>query len=197
MEIRYRTAVRGDCEALAALESMASHGLVEFLLHDLVPGMTPVQVLARDLEREEGPHSFRNTIVATESGVVVGMALSYASSQQGITDEMRSFIPEERLVPLDGFFSSRVENSWFLDTLAVAESHRRRGIGERLISLTEEKALDSGYRTLSLIVFADNEMALPLYRQRGFEMVQTIRFHRNAYIGNVKEGLLMKRELPL
>jgi ribosomal protein S18 acetylase RimI-like enzyme len=159
--------------------------------------MTPVQVLARDLENEDGPHSFKNTIAATDDGAVVGMALSYASSRHGITDEMRNLIPKERLVQLDDFFSSRVENSWLLDTLGVVESHRRRGIGDRLISLTAEKALAGGYRTLSLIVFSDNDMALPLYRRRGFELVKTIQFHQNEYIGDVEEGLLMKRKLPL
>ena len=109
---------------------IASDGIVEYLFHGLVPEMTPVQVLAHDYEQDNYPHSYKSTIVATDKNDLVGMALSYPSSYHKISDEMRGFFPAERLEHFSVFYSSRVENTWFLDTLCVIESHRSIGIGE-------------------------------------------------------------------
>ena len=101
----------------------------------------------------------------------------------------------ERLEPLRDFYSSRVEGSWFLDTLCVVKSYRRRGIGRRLISLTADKTATEGCNILRLIVFADNTRSLPLYRRTGFSVVKTIKLQRNEYMKSHDVCYLMKREV--
>ena len=128
---------------------------------------------------------------------MVGMALSYPSSYHKITDEMRSFFPAHRLAHLGHFYSSGIENSWFLDALCVIESHRRSGIGEKLISLTREKAVENGYNSLSLIVFADNALAIPVYERTGFEIVKTVELRGNEFIKHEDGCLLMKCEINI
>ena len=123
------------------------------------------------------------------------MALSYPASYHKITDEMRSFFPADRLEPFSAFYSSRVENTWFLDALCVIASHRRRGIGDKLISLTKEKAVENGYNALSLIVFADNALAIPVYKRTGFEIVQKVELRGNELIKHEDGCLLMKCEI--
>ncbi len=108
---------------------------------------------------------------------------------------MRGFFPAERLDDFRYFYSSRIENSWFLDALCVIESHRRRRIGEKLISLTKETAVENGYNALSLIVFADNTLALPVYERTGFEVVQNVELPGNEYIKHEDGCLLMKCEI--
>jgi ribosomal protein S18 acetylase RimI-like enzyme len=195
MTFKYRPAEKEDSAKLAELINIASDGVVEYLFHDLVPGMTPVQVVAYNLEKDNYPHSYRSAVVAAEETDVIGIALSFPSSYHKITDEMRSFFPADRLEHLSDFFSSRIESSWFLDALCVIESHRRSGIGEKLISLTKEKAVENGYNALSLIVFADNALAIPVYQRTGFEIVQKVDLRGNEFIKREDGCLLMKCEI--
>ena len=193
--INYRSAEKEDSSKLAELINIASDGVVEYLFHDLVPGMTHVQVVAHNLENDNYPHSYKSAIVASEETDVVGMALSYPSSYHIITDEMRSFFPDGRIEHLRDFYSSRVDASWFLDALCVIEGHRRRGIGEKLISLTKKKAIKNGFNVLSLIVFADNTLAIPLYERTGFKVAKKVELRRNKFINHEKGCFLMKCEI--
>jgi len=195
MSYEYGPAEIKDCAALAELINLASDGVVEYLFRDLVPGMTPVQLIAHNLENINTPHCYKSAIVARDGDEVVGMALSYSSDFHYISDEMRNFFPADRLEHLSDFYSARVENSWYLDTLGVFGSHRRQGIGEKLISLTKEKAAENGYNALSLIVFADNELALPVYKRTGFEIVCEVELGANEYIHHEDGSLLLNCQL--
>lgn len=194
MGYHYEPAQKIDCAVLAEFINMASDGVVEYMFHDLVPGATPIQIVAHSLEDDSRPHCYKSAIVARDGDEVVGMALSYPSEYHRISDEMRSFFPADRLAHLGDFFSARVENSWYLDTLGVFENHRRRGIGEKLISFTREKAVKNGYKSLSLIVFADNELALPVYKRIGFEVVRKVELGGNEYIHHEDGSLLLNWE---
>ena len=195
MEIHYRSGEKKDCAKLAELIDIASGGVVEYLFHDLVPGMTAVQIVGNSLEKDNYPHSYKSAIVATTKSDVVGMALSYPSSYHKITDEMIGFFPNERLDHLRDFYLSNVPDSWFLNALGVDETFRRKGIGTRLIELTKEKAKDNGYGILSLIAFADNVPALALYEVRGFRVVQEIKLEGNELIPHHDGCLLLKSDI--
>ncbi|MCP4105719.1 MAG: GNAT family N-acetyltransferase [Desulfobacteraceae bacterium] len=195
MTFKYRPAEKKDCVKLAEMTDTASGGVVEYLFHDLVPGMSPVQVIAYNLENDSYPHTYKSAFVACDGDDLVGMALSFPSSYHRITDEMRNFFPADRLEHLSHFYSSHIENTWFLDALCVIESHRRRGIGEKLISLTKKKAVENGYNALSLIVFADNELAMPVYQHAGFKVLQKVELQGNRFIKHKDGCLLMKCEI--
>lgn len=195
MAIQYRPGEIEDCAKIAELINIASDGVVEYLFHDLVPGMTSVSIVAHNHEKDNYPHSYKSTIVATDKNDIVGMALSYPSSYHKITDEMRNFFPADKLEHFSAFYSSRIDNTWFLDALCVIESHRRRGIGEKLISLTKEKAIENGYNSLSLIVFADNTLAIPVYESTGFKIVQKVELRKNEFIKHEDGCWLMKCEI--
>jgi ribosomal protein S18 acetylase RimI-like enzyme len=195
MDITYRPGRKGDSAKIAELIGLASGGVVEYLFHDVVPGLSPIQVLTYGLRNDQYPHSYRSAIVAEHNQEPVGMALSYPSHLHGITPEMRAFFPEDRLQHLNHFYSARVENSWLLDSLSVVQAYRRKGIAKRLIALTGEKARENGYATLSLIVFADNTPALILYEQLGFEVVQPVVLEGNAFIPHEKGCLLLRTEM--
>ena len=150
MAIEYRPAEVADCAKIAELINVASDGVVEYLFHDLIPKMTPVQIMAYNLGKDNYPYSYKSVIVAADGPNVVGMALSYPSSYHKITDEMIGFFPNERLEHLSDFYSSHVPDSWFLDAIGVDKTYRRKGIGARLIDLTKEKAKDNGYGIISL-----------------------------------------------
>ena len=191
MAIIYRPAEKTDSQRIAELISLASDGVVDFLFHDLVPDMTPVQVVAHNLARDHYPHSFRSAVVALSGEDIVAMALSYPSSYHQITAEMRDFFPAERLDHLNDFYAVNIPPSWFLDALAVEPAYRRRGIGTRLIELTQERAKENGYRMLSLIAFRDNAPALALYEALGFRQGAHIPLAANAYIAHTDGCVLL------
>ena len=124
MDITYRNGREEDCAALAEFVSIAAGGVIEFLFHDLIPGMTPLEIECHGLEDVEMPRSYKNSIVAESDGTLIGAALSIPSSHHRITEEMRAFFPADRLAHLKHLFSSRVENSLLLDALCVAEKAR-------------------------------------------------------------------------
>lgn len=192
MDITYRTARKSDCLQIAEMINMASSGVVEFLFHDLFPELTPVQIVAHNLENTRGSHTYKNTIVAESDDRIVGMALSFPSHFHEITAEMRQFFPADRLEHLSDFYAARVEDSYFLDAICVEEKMRGNGIGSQLISLTKKNAKQRGFDTVSLVVFADNTAALSVYRRHKFEMVAPIKLHSHERIPHEGGCLLMK-----
>ncbi len=190
-EIIFREGRKEDSNRIAELDDIASEGALDFLFHGLIPGMTPVQVVANGLENDHYPHSYRSTIVAEKNGTIIGMSLSFPSEYHTITDELRNFLPADRLEHFRDFFSSRVEDSYFLDALCVEKKYRNRGIGRELIQRTINKAGKDGFKSISLIVFADNETALRLYKRIGFETVKHIDLKPHPLIPHEGGCLLM------
>ena len=76
MGIKYKPGKKEDSGKIAELINIASDGVVEYLFHDLVPGMSPVQVVAHNLENDNYPYSYKSAVVAVDGNAVIGMALS-------------------------------------------------------------------------------------------------------------------------
>ena len=191
MEVSFRNGRKEDCTVLAELVSTASEGFIEFLFHDLVSGVTPVQMVAHNLESDKYPRIYKNTIVAESDEKIVGMMLSIPSHFHKITEEMKEFSPEERLEHLKHFFSVRVDNSLLLDTLCVDEKFRGKGIGAQLISLTKKKAKEADFGILSLMVLADNTDGQRLYRRCGFEVAENVDLKSHELIPH-ESGCIIK-----
>lgn len=195
MEINYRIANKTDCARMAELINIASGGVVEFLFHDLMPKLTPQQIVAHNLESDQGYYTYKNAIVAETEDRVVGMALSFPALFHKMTADMRQYFPKDRLDHLTDFYAARVDDSLFLDALCVDQRLRRNGIGGRLISLTKKKAKQSGFDILSLIVFADNTEALNVYHRHGFEVVAPVKLNSHERIPHEGGCLLMKSSI--
>lgn len=192
MNITYRTGRKEDCPRLAEFVYIASDGVVEFLFHDLIEGVSPVQMVTHNLERDSGYYSYKNTIVAEKESRVVGVAFHYPSQYHKISDEMRSFFPADRLEHLKYILSDSVEDSLYIDTLCVDEECRGKGIGGELIALTKKKAAEDGFKALSLIALADNTNAHRLYFRCGFEVVSEVPMESHELIPHEGGALLMR-----
>jgi ribosomal protein S18 acetylase RimI-like enzyme len=189
--VEYRPATPEDSATMAELIRIAAGGVVDFLFHDLIQGVTPVQILANGLKRDNPTHSFRNAVMAVSDQEVIGVALSYPSEYHGVSEALKNFVPPDRLDHLAAFYEARVEKSLYLDSLAVFDRFRGQGVGGRLISLTKEKALAAGYDKVSLIALADNAPALSVYRQHGFEVVADIPIEPHEFIPHQGGSLLL------
>ena len=192
MDITYRAGKIEDCRKLAELNYIASGGVVEFLFHDLIPGRSPVQIVAANFAADHDYHTFRDAVVAECNQKVVGMSLSYPSHFHRLSDEMRKFFPEDRLNHVKSILTSNIDDSLYIDTLCVDPDYQRKGIGSKLISLTLDKARQRGFNALSLIVLADNLEAIKLYRRRGFEIESRLKMDAHELIPHEGGALLMK-----
>jgi ribosomal-protein-alanine N-acetyltransferase len=79
-----------------------------------------------------------------------------------------------------------------IQTLAVAPDYQRRHIGTALLIALIDEATRRGARRLLLEVRADNEAALALYTQQGFEQISRRRGYYDA--GRV-DALVLCRNL--
>jgi ribosomal protein S18 acetylase RimI-like enzyme len=195
MDVTCREGKKEDSYRIAELIDIASMGAVEFLFHDLVPRMSPVQLVAYNLLNDRFPHSYRSAIVAEHEGLIVGMALAYPSKYNEITEGMKEFFPPDRLEHFGAHFTTRVENSYFIDALAVDESYREKGIGSRLMDLVKEKAKEEGFYMLSLFVFADNANARRFYERHGFEIHSHVDIEYHELMPHDGGSLLLKCEV--
>jgi ribosomal protein S18 acetylase RimI-like enzyme len=191
MKFTCREGRREDSYRIAELIDVASMGAIDFLFRDLVPGMTPVQLVAHNLESDRFPHSYKSAIVAEYDRLIVGMALSYPSKYNVLTEEMREFFPSDRLEHFGAHFTTRVENSYFIDALAVDERYRGNGIGSGLMELLKERALDEGFPLLSLFVFADNVNAIRFYKHHGFKIHSHVDIKYHELLPHKGGSLLM------
>lgn len=194
-DILFREGRVEDCYRIAELDDMASGGAIDYLFHDLVPGLTPIQIVAQNFERDEYPFTYKSAIVAHHRDHVIGFALSYPAEFHMISEEMIRYFPADRLAHFNDFFTTRVEGSYYLDGLGVDPPYQRLGIGSRLIALTKDKAAAKGFSTLSLITFADNAGAINLYERCGFELVKPIDLSAHDRIPHQGGCLLMNCEL--
>ena len=191
-DVIYRNAKIEDSADLAQLSSIASAGIIDYLFHALIPGMSPVDIVAHNLEGDNYPHSYKSAVVAEYYKMVVGMILSYPSYLHGISKKMEGFFPKERLEHLKSFYSARVEGSLYIDALCVQKEFRCKGIGSGLINFIKQRAKENGHRKLSLIVLADNRDAQRLYGRHGFEVVQKVALASNEFIPHEGGCLLMR-----
>ncbi len=195
MEISFREALKEECLPIAKLVDIASSGVLDFLYHDLVSGKTPIKLLTEFLANENGYYSYENTVVAFNDSDITAMAVSYHSKFHGINEEMRLFFPKERLAHLEELFNSRIENSLYIDALAVREKYRKIGIGKKLLHEMEEKAKGMNLFALSLIAFEENNDAMNLYMNYGFKRAKEINIGSHELIKYSGNAFLLVCEI--
>jgi GNAT superfamily N-acetyltransferase len=191
-DIKFREGRKEDSNRIAELDYIASDGAIEFLFHDLIPGLSPVQIVASNFENDRYPHSYRSAIVAEYEDKIIGFSLSFPSKYHSLTNEMCEFFPADRLEHFKQFFTTRIEGSYFLDALCVEKKYRKLGIGSYLIDLTKGKAKNEGYKSLSLMVFADNVEALHVYKNNGFMLRKNVELKSHKLIPHEGGCLLIE-----
>lgn len=97
------------------------------------------------------------------------------------SDEMIGFV----------FVMMNEEGSGHLTTIGVAPEHRRRRIGERLLSHIEDALRIRGISTIMLEVRVSNTSAQNLYSRNGYAIVQRLA----KYYNNGEDGFLMMKSL--
>ncbi|MEM8638994.1 MAG: GNAT family N-acetyltransferase [Cyanobacteria bacterium P01_G01_bin.54] len=172
--ILYRAARATDAAAIAQGIIQAGDGFLEFALVNVLGQMSLAAWLMPHLSQPEGMFSYRSCDVAVVGDTVVGVVVSFPAERNEAPAEFLAMIPSDRLAALEDFFNAKVPESWYIDTLWVDATYRRRGIGKGLIAQVQARAHAAGRSTLSLMAWASKPGALAFYANQGFASVKPV-----------------------
>ena len=80
-------------------------------------------------------------------------------------------------------------------TLATAPDHRREGLGKAVLSAFEDIARQKGAQTAFLEVAHDNQGAIPLYLQTGYQEIARRRGYYRKPDGQKADALILQKRL--
>ncbi len=137
------------------------HGLADF--HEM---------MTRLVRRDDSQYSYRNTIVAMDGDLIVGIAVSYDGGQlhtlrQAFIDAAKDDLGKDHSLIDDETQAGEL----YLDSLAVLPDYRRQGIARRLLLATQQRACDMGLPCVGLLVDHGNPIGEALYDAVGFQYV--------------------------
>ncbi|SNZ16065.1 Acetyltransferase, GNAT family [Terribacillus aidingensis] len=66
------------------------------------------------------------------------------------------------------YSSIGMKRAWILNDLFVAESSRKKGVGEKLLDAAMALAMETGAASIALSTAPDNEKAQRLYERKGY-----------------------------
>ena len=195
-EILLRPATRSDAADLAILDNLAGHGISMWFWQGAVKSGKSDDAMSWGRARladDDAIYGWSNATIAVEDNIILGASTSYIMpTPDEDADAMKREAPP--FVPVFELFAEAV-GDWFVDSLAVYQEARGRGVGAKLLDDSLEKAGKTIANTASLVVEDGNDTALDLYLSRGFEQVSTRLYKPFDGPSNSKNWLLLKRKL--
>ncbi len=197
MDVTVRFGENDDSAAITNFIMSAGDGLFEFLLDGILPGIKARELIRMAVTDATSPLVYSNALLAEIDGRPVGLILGYPSEQYGIPPIVETIVPRRRLQHVAEILSSRIDDSWYINSVAVAPEARGCGVARLLLTTAADLAREQGFERLSLHAWADNAAALSLYGSLGFEAVRDIAVapaERLTHSGTMR---LMSAPLPL
>lgn len=201
--ITIRPALQRDAADLAIIDNLASHGMsLAFWQHAVDRGEAE-DALAHGRNRFADPANifgWKNAFVAECDGMVAGAATAYVMPPAEGGDDASTAEAAEFKHSFPGFVPvfelfSLAEGDWFLDSIAVHEHMRSRGIASMLTDHCMERGRQSGCEQASLVVEDGNLTALSLYERKGFVTIADRPYEGNGNGGSSDHWLLMARPI--
>lgn len=187
-DIHFRPAVKNDCRTIAALYSISSDGVADYIWTRLAkPGEDILNVGQRRYEREDTAFSYQNCTMVAKDQQILGMLVAfpmYVDPEEQESDPVLA--PYSKL---------EEDNSYYICGMALFPEFRQQGIGSSLLSLAEQHATDKGFTKLSLIVFEQNQGAWQLYARNGYRERARARVYPHPLIHHSGDAILMVKEL--
>ena len=167
MDVDIRPARAEDIPHMARFAMLAFGGYGEVMYEGVIPGRTAQQLMEHRFARAGTTSSLRYSRVAEGRRAVLG-GLHAFPADLAAEDPEDLLIPEERYPVFEPFKHLDAAGSFYVNILAVYAEHRGRGIAWRLMEAAESEAKAGGFKTVSLIVFAENLGAMKLYEGLGY-----------------------------
>ncbi len=191
--VKIRQADSTDGPVLAELTTLASDGMLDALLQGLVPEATTQQMMTKLFKTDNDTYCWKNATVAEIKGEPAGMVLSYPAKEFKIKDDGK--LSKERISIMKPFEALSEKNSFYISAVAVYPDFRGVGIGTKLLNHAGELAKKSGYDSISLHVFEENEEARKLYEKQGFEAKGKTPVSKHHMLNHSGNLLLMTKKI--
>ena len=142
-------------------------------------------LLGRLFRAESNRFSHQFSEVATQSGEVVGLVVTYSGRKLkalglptashllracGVAAFIRFL---SRALPL-ATVKEAADDEYFISHIAVLPAYQGQGLGTHLLSEVERMARERGFGKISLTVDRENLRALALYRRTGFAVTEAV-----------------------
>jgi len=191
MTFQVHFATADDAPELTKFIQMAGSGIFEQLLDGILFGIKAADVLDLAVIDEQSTLYYENAIMVEENGQTLGCVLGYPAGEYGLPPVIRTMARKSRLAPLKKLFESRLDESFYINTLAVKEDERGRGIAGILLDVVAGIAVERKFTTLSLHAWSDYEPAMAVYRSFGFDVVDEINIPTSKYLHHKGPIVLM------
>lgn len=187
MPIDFRPAQASDAHDIARFFQLTSEGMADYIWSKLAaPGEALLSVGASRYAREQGDFSYKNCLMATFEGSVIGMMHSYVLRE---TPDR----PVETDPVLAPYSDMEIPDTLYISSLALDEAWRSQGLGAQFLRHAQQRAEDSGLDGLCLIDYAENHGARRFYERHGFQIVKTCQIVPHPMLGVTGEAYLMYR----
>lgn len=187
MPIDFRPAQASDAHDIARFFQLTSEGMADYIWSKLAaPGEALLSVGASRYAREQGDFSYKNCLMATFEGRVIGMMHSYALREA--PDR-----PVETDPVLAPYADMEVPDTLYISSLALDEAWRSQGLGVQFLRHAQQRAEDAGLTGLCLIDYAENHGARRFYERHGFQIVKACQIVAHPMLGVTGEAYLMYR----
>jgi ribosomal protein S18 acetylase RimI-like enzyme len=195
VKITYRMARSDDSRDIAQFMCIAGGGLYEFLFDDLIPFVTAVDVLSSGISGEHYPISYRNCCVASlgDGGRIVAAANVFPAEM--LKEDNYGLLGSERHNHVLSMLELQDWGSMFLNSIAVGDAHRGRGIGATLLNWAQARTMEAGYNRLSLHVWADNIPAVNFYEARRFVQIGIAKISSHPRLPHNGGSILMRHTI--
>lgn len=189
MPVDFRPAQATDAHDIARFFQLTSEGMADYIWSKLAePGQALLSVGASRYAREQGDFSYKNCLMATFEGRVIGMMHSYAlrANPDG---------PIETDPVLAPYSDMEIPNTLYISSLALEEAWRSQGLGVQFLRHAQQRAEDAGLEGLCLIDYEENHGARRFYERHGFRSVKTCQIVAHPMLRVTGEAFLMYRPL--
>lgn len=171
----FRPAVLEDCIPIAALFSIASEGVANYVWSTLqsdYPGLSLLEIGAARYADDQALFSYKNTVVAEHNGEVIGMMLTFPIAESEEESEAIAELQSESGQPdVLAPYALEAPGTWYICALALFPDFRGQGLGTQFLAIAREQARQNGFKALSLLCFEENFRAFNLYQRNGFEVI--------------------------
>ena len=180
--VTLRAADENDAAALAEIAIMASHGVMNLLYHELIPGQSVAKtIIDRRIFNPGGFSALKHWRVAEDEHATILGALNSVPFDDLAGSEGDSALGPERLDPLTELFEldQFLVGTYYVNMIAVFPQYRRSGAGRALMAEAERLARQNGLPAISLTTFDADANLVAFYGKLGFSIRErrTIRPH--------------------
>lgn len=185
--IEFRAAKKEESRIIAELYSISSDGVANYIWTKLAkPGEDILDVGERRYEREDSVFSYKNCTIVEVDGVIAGMMVAFPMVSDDEIDEDPVLAPYSKL---------EEDNSYYICGVALYPEYRGRGIGHQFMALAKQQAMLKNLNKISLVVFENNEHALRIYKDLGYEEVKREKIVKHPMIQHTGDAVLMVKTL--